>query len=152
LGATAAAASAFVPNLALWRQAGYFDAEAASKPLLHLWSLGVEEQFYLVWPLFLVLGRRSRWPFVPVVGSALALSFVSGAVLLARDPSAGFYWPQARAWELLVGALLAGSTGDVPGSSFTLTRHGLSAAGLVVVVGSMLLLRKRSTKAVLTAS
>ena len=75
LGLNAAAGAAFVSNLALWAQSGYFAATTELKPLLHLWSLGVEEQFYFAWPLTLVfLFSRTKRPWIPVTGIAL-LSF-----------------------------------------------------------------------------
>jgi peptidoglycan/LPS O-acetylase OafA/YrhL len=61
LGKYMAAGAGFVANLALWRDLGYFDTASDLKPLLHLWSLGVEEQFYFVWPLALWLGFKRRW-------------------------------------------------------------------------------------------
>src|SRR5205085_5869018 len=71
LGKHAFASAAFISNIVFWREAGYFDTAAELKPLLHLWSLGVEEQFYIVWPLFLalLLGRR-----ISVLGGALAVT------------------------------------------------------------------------------
>lgn len=60
LSADVFASAAFVANIALLLQSGYFDVEAARKPLLHLWSLGIEEQFYLFWPLILMLAARLR--------------------------------------------------------------------------------------------
>ena len=66
LGSDAFASAAFLANIALWLQSGYFDIESARKPLLHLWSLGIEEQFYLVWPLILMLAARLRLSIVAV--------------------------------------------------------------------------------------
>ena len=60
LGSDVFASAAFSANIALLLQSGYFDVESAKKPLLHLWSLGIEEQFYLVWPLLLMLAARLR--------------------------------------------------------------------------------------------
>ena len=60
LGKEALAGSLFVPNLLYWYEAGYFDVSAKAKPLLHLWSLGVEEQFYAVWPLLIAVLSRAR--------------------------------------------------------------------------------------------
>jgi peptidoglycan/LPS O-acetylase OafA/YrhL len=60
LSADVFASAAFAANIALWLQSGYFDIESAKKPLLHLWSLGIEEQFYLLWPLVLMLAARLR--------------------------------------------------------------------------------------------
>ncbi len=107
LGKHVAAGSLFVSNFALWTEAGYFDTESAQKPLLHLWSLGVEEQFYIVWPLLLALlwriGRcRLRCVLAAGVASLMLCWFMAGS-----DPTAAFYLPLARFWELLVGAALA---------------------------------------------
>ncbi len=107
LGREVAAGAAMAANLLFWGQAGYFDPAAYAKPLLHLWSLGVEEQFYLVWPalLWLLLARTRR----PVAGVALltAASFVLNLALSAGQGVADFYSPLARLWELSAGALLA---------------------------------------------
>jgi peptidoglycan/LPS O-acetylase OafA/YrhL len=102
----AVAAALFVPNLANWADVGYFNAAASTKPLLHLWSLGVEEQFYLVWPFLLMtagLVRRRTTILVAVAG----LSFVCSVVLTETNPSAAFYLPFSRLWELAIGGLLA---------------------------------------------
>jgi len=107
LGLNAAAGAAFVSNLALWAQSGYFAAASELKPLLHLWSLGVEEQFYFAWPLTLVfLFARTKRPWIPVTGIAL-LSFALNVCLVPTSPDAAFYSPVTRLWELLIGGLLA---------------------------------------------
>jgi peptidoglycan/LPS O-acetylase OafA/YrhL len=121
LGKQAAAGAGFSSNLLQWSQAGYFDQKATTKPLLHLWSLGVEEQFYIAWPILLVLAygrarladdgaRRAdnsaRRVKYLCVGLAL-VSFASNIALTHSAPSAAFYLPLPRFWELLLGALLA---------------------------------------------
>jgi len=107
LGNHIAASGAFVINIVLWNQAGYFDTAAASKPLLHLWSLGVEEQFYLIWPMVLALCWRRRMnAFVAVLSIGVA-SFVANVATVRYYPTAAFYLPHTRLWELLVGAALA---------------------------------------------
>ena len=107
LGKESAASAAFAANLLFWSQSGYFDVSAAGKPLLHLWSLGVEEQFYIAWPLLLAwfYRRRARLPVV-LLGLTCA-SFALNIALMHEDPSASFYSPVSRFWELLAGALLA---------------------------------------------
>jgi peptidoglycan/LPS O-acetylase OafA/YrhL len=107
LGWHALAGALFFPNFAFWSEAGYFDSAAITKPLLHLWSLGVEEQFYLVWPLTLVLLRRSRVPLVAVLGIISALSLVYSSVAAFSVPAAAFYSPASRLWELGAGGMLA---------------------------------------------
>jgi peptidoglycan/LPS O-acetylase OafA/YrhL len=107
LGGQLAAGAGFASNLLLWSQAGYFDSNSAIKPLLHLWSLGIEEQFYLVWPLFIAFFyRRTRYLAVVVAGLMLA-SFVWNIAFIHGSPTATYYLPMARFWELLVGALLS---------------------------------------------
>ena len=101
------ASAAFAANIALMLQSGYFDVESVKKPLLHLWSLGIEEQFYLAWPLILMLARHWRLRLLWVAGVIALASFIFNVALIGHDPVATFYLPFTRAWELLAGALLA---------------------------------------------
>ena len=107
LGAHAAAGAGFGANFLLWSESGYFDIEAQAKPLLHLWSLAIEEQFYLVWPLALYFARKRRALFIALAAVALVASFWFSTLAVLVDPPAGYYSPASRAWELLAGALLA---------------------------------------------
>lgn len=101
------ASAAFFSNIALLLQSGYFDVESAKKPLLHLWSLGIEEQFYLLWPLILMLATRLRLGILAAAALIAVASFALNVALIASDPVATFYLPFTRAWELLTGAALA---------------------------------------------
>ena len=107
LSADVFASAAFFSNIALLLHSGYFDIESGKKPLLHLWSLGIEEQFYLFWPLILMLGTRMRLGILAVASAIGIASFVLNVALIGSDPVATFYLPFTRAWELLVGAALA---------------------------------------------
>jgi peptidoglycan/LPS O-acetylase OafA/YrhL len=108
-----AASAAFAANIAFLLQSGYFDVEAAKNPLLHLWSLGVEEQFYLAWPLILMLAARLRLELIWVIGTIGLASFVLNVALIGTDPVATFYLPFTRGWELLAGGALACAWGRV---------------------------------------
>src|SRR5258707_10462035 len=107
LGSDTFASAAFFANIALLLQSGYFDVEAAKKPLLHLWSLGIEEQFYLFWPLILMLAARLRLSLLAVASVIGIASFALNVTLIGVSPVATFYLPFTRAWELLAGAALA---------------------------------------------
>ncbi|HET6841082.1 MAG TPA: acyltransferase family protein [Candidatus Angelobacter sp.] len=100
------AGAGFISNILLWKESGYFDGAAQFKPLLHLWSLGIEEQFYLFWPLtvFLFWKTRSR---VWVLALLLLGSFGLDLWVIGSSPAAAFYLPQNRLWELLIGGLAA---------------------------------------------
>lgn len=102
-----AAGSAYVSNIAFYKESGYFAQAAELKPLLHLWSLGVEEQFYIVWPLLLALTWRWRRVQLPALLTLAALSFAYSLAALHYRPMAAFYLPQARLWELATGGILA---------------------------------------------
>jgi peptidoglycan/LPS O-acetylase OafA/YrhL len=107
------ASAAFFANIALLLQSGYFDIESGKKPLLHLWSLGIEEQFYLFWPLILMLVARLRLNMLASASVIGLLSFILNVALIGSNPVATFYLPFTRAWELLAGAALACSWSQV---------------------------------------
>ena len=103
----------FVANILFFVEADYFAGPAETKPLLHTWSLAVEEQFYIVFPpLLWLLMRRARTWTVPVLAVAWLVSLVACLLATSREPEAAFYLAPFRAWKLLSGALLA--LGAVP--------------------------------------
>ena len=107
LGRHIAAGAGFASNFVLWNEAGYFDTSAETKPLLHLWSLGIEEQFYLVWPLLLWSAWKRKFNLLTVTILVAAISFFLNVKGVKTDATATFYSPQTRFWELLSGSLLA---------------------------------------------
>ncbi|HWX07533.1 MAG TPA: acyltransferase family protein [Bradyrhizobium sp.] len=107
LSADVVASAAFLANIALLLQSGYFDTASGNKPLLHLWSLGIEEQFYLFWPLILMLAVRLRLGILKVAAAIGLASFVLNVALIGPNPVATFYLPFTRAFELAAGATLA---------------------------------------------
>lgn len=134
-----AAVSLFVSNLLFWHESGYFDTAADMKPLLHTWSLAVEEQFYLLFPLLLGWTHRhrlaGRWLLVLLGVASLALAQWQ----LKAQPDAAFYLLPARFWELLAGALAAFVLLQRPTPGQPALRQAASAAGLLMVIGSALL-------------
>jgi peptidoglycan/LPS O-acetylase OafA/YrhL len=107
LGKHIAGATAFISNFILWSEVDYFDQAAESKPLLHLWSLSVEEQFYIIWPLLVFLIWRKKRTFLIILISIGVTSFLFNVFALRRDPALAFYSPAARFWELMIGGALA---------------------------------------------
>ncbi|HET7205116.1 MAG TPA: acyltransferase family protein [Terriglobales bacterium] len=108
LGQSVLATMFFCSNILFSKQSGYFQAPAESKPLLHTWSLAVEEQFYILYPPFLYLvSRFFRKRYAAALVTVLALSFVYSVKLVTHHRSTAFYSSPARAWELLLGGLLA---------------------------------------------
>ncbi|MYN25144.1 acyltransferase family protein [Duganella levis] len=137
LGKQVAGGAGFVSNFLLWSGSGYFDSAAETKPLLHLWSLAIEEQFYIFWPLLLWVAYRWRLNFYVMAGVIAALSMALNLALVTDHPVAAFYSPLSRSWELLAGALLAFATlrrgaplGGARASWLSLLGFGLLIVGL----------------------
>lgn len=142
LGRHVAGGAGFVANLTLWQESGYFNAAIESKPLAHLWSLGVEEQFYLLWPLLLWALWRWRFNAMVLVASLSAVSLAAGWWVLAYSRDAAFYLPIFRFWELMAGgwlALLQRQPGREPLSQSV--RESLAIAGVMLLVAGLVLIR-----------
>lgn len=137
-GRSVVATILFGSNFLFWREAGYFNTASESKPLLHTWSLAVEEQFYIVFPIILLLGYR----FAPkYLRSAIAVGTLGSLALSVfaqnRWPEANFFLPLPRAWELLLGSLLA--LYSLPAITSPTLRNGLASLGLVAICSSIFL-------------
>ena len=107
LGKHVAGGAAFISNFLLWGEVGYFDNASDTKPLLHLWSLGVEEQFYIVWPLLLWFTWKQKFNLLTITLVITMASFILNLTGVKQDMVATFYLLPSRFWELLSGSLLA---------------------------------------------
>lgn len=140
LGRSAAAAAAFVANIHFWLSADYFDAISETKPLLHTWSLGVEEQFYIFYPFLLLMVRRWFPRFMTgAVLIATVLSFGLCLYLSKAEPTAAFYLLPMRAWELGMGALVA--LNALPRLSSRRLQNIAAGAGMLLLVIAFLKIR-----------
>lgn len=136
LGKHIAAGATFVANFVFWSEVGYFDESSLVKPLLHLWSLGVEEQFYIAWPILAWAAWKIRFGAIGVIITIGLLSFILNLTVITYDPSAAFYSPYTRVWELLIGAALAETErlkSTLPSPILNTAASGLGA--LLVAVG-----------------
>jgi len=125
------ASLSFVANIYFWLDAGYFAAGADTKPLLHLWSLAVEEQFYLGYPILLfVVFKYARRAVLPVLVLLLITSFAISVWTTMNRPGVAFYLLPSRAWELLLGAVVAVWPLRSPKG---LTSDVLTAGGLALI-------------------
>ncbi|MFZ4801552.1 MAG: acyltransferase family protein [Chlorobium sp.] len=138
LGKSITATTLFSSNIIFWRESGYFDAPSLEKPLLHTWSLSVEEQFYIVFPIVLMLiGRYLKGRYLPLVLAAFVLSFGASVYGVAHYPGATFYLVPTRAWELLAGSLLA--LGVFPAPSSVWQKNLFAFTGLIMIGCSIFL-------------
>ncbi len=127
-------------NIYFYKTSGYFSAPSLEKPLLHTWSLAVEDQFYLTWPLLLMLAmpRISKRTLLSMTAGLIAASLLLAEVMLARNPDFVFYMLPARAWELLLGAFLA-----LAATRITLSKaaaEALSVIGMAAILASVAVL------------
>lgn len=140
-GHSLAAVSVFSSNVLFWRESGYFDTAAELKPLLHTWSLGVEEQFYVLFPLSLMLAWRMGRRWVAV----LLMSVTAASLALAQwgalnSPEAAFFLLPTRSWELAIGSLVAVRFAWYSRSTIApMVSETLSAVGIALIVISIFL-------------
>ena len=139
---SALAALACVGNIFFYFTSDYFAADSATLPLLHTWSLGVEEQFYLVFPFLPLLIAHSRWKrwLVPIMTVTALLSLAVSIAYVRTNAAAAFYLLPSRWWELMVGVLASQMRGGWL-TSRPLTRLASAAAGLGLIAASLLLVR-----------
>jgi peptidoglycan/LPS O-acetylase OafA/YrhL len=133
LGQSVLAQVMLVSNVYFWRESGYFAQTAEMKPLLHTWSLSVEEQFYLLFPFLLIAFKRfSRKSLVPGILLLCGVSFSLSVYCSYRHEGVNFYFLPTRAWELLLGSLLAAIPAQ-RASTRWLT-ESLSSGGLLAIL------------------
>ena len=128
---SAIAATTSASNFYFWHHSGYFDSPT-SNPLLHTWSLAVEEQFYILFPIFLLITRRffTQWLKHAVV-ILLFTSLAASVVTLHYNATTAFYMPYTRAWELLMGTVI--SLGLFPRLRQALVRNGITLLGIGMI-------------------
>lgn len=144
LGKHIFAGGVFVSNLVSLSEYGYFDTASELKPLLHLWSLGIEEQFYIFFPIGIYLTWKLRISFGLLISILLLLSFSLNIYRSSYDTSFSFFSLQTRAWELLTGALIgymASKRITVPNRLTT----GFGVAGLTLIILSVLVIDRHQT-------
>lgn len=143
LGRHVAAGSAFVSNFLLLSESGYFDTAAEYKTLLHLWSLSVEEQFYLIWPLLLWAAAIFRVTHAKVIVTVFVLSLCLCIYFVNWNSAIAFYSPFTRFWELSLGGTLAAFGGETNVSAgFRVSRSIISMlAGAVLFIGFLTIKR-----------
>jgi peptidoglycan/LPS O-acetylase OafA/YrhL len=119
LGKHMAAGAAFVSNFAFWNESGYFESGSKLKPLLHLWSLGIEEQYYIFWPLMVWFLWKRNVNLLKICVVLFAISFAINIVTSKGNAVAAFYSPASRFWELLIGSVLAYTSLHAPKTATT---------------------------------
>jgi peptidoglycan/LPS O-acetylase OafA/YrhL len=129
----------FVSNYLFYSQSGYFDTNSETNPLLHMWSLSVEEQFYVIFPIIIYLIRGfSDKARILLLCAATLTSLLYSAWMVFVDPAAAFFLVQFRAWELLIGSLLA--INAIPNLARQWQAELVGAGGIALIVISVILI------------
>ena len=110
LGKHVAAGAAFLTNFIVQGEAGYFDSASEARPLLHLWSLGIEEQFYIIWPVLIWFAWKRKFNFISITLLLACVSFYFNIKEVETSPVSTFFSPHTRFWELMCGSGLAWAT------------------------------------------
>ena len=145
LGKHITGGASFISNLMLWSESGYFDSASHTKPLLHLWSLGVEEQFYFIWPVII----WAAWKFqLNIMVVAISIALISFGINIYQiqhldNLATTFYLPHSRFWELMVGAILAQYTLKHPVLGKPM-QNAQSAVGLTLILIGVALINTQS--------
>ncbi len=143
LAKSVVAGSLFAANFHFYWTSGYFADAAHELPLLHLWSLGIEEQFYILFPFVVIIARRGSAPTLSIVLTILLVSsLVASELMLRRDPSAAFYLLPFRAFELLIGAVLA--LPGVRSPALRITADAAIVSGLLMIAGAMIFMSSQT--------
>jgi peptidoglycan/LPS O-acetylase OafA/YrhL len=142
LGKHIAGGSGFVSNFILWNETGYFDKGATLKPLQHLWSLGIEEQFYIVWPLLLYFAWKFRFNLLVLALIIISASFWASVIKVNHDAIGGFYSPATRFWELMIGSVLAYLMLYRPNKNNIKLQSVKAFAGIILIVVAVFGLNK----------
>ena len=138
LGRSALATIVFIANFYFAKNTGYFDGAAEEKPLLHMWSLAVEEQFYLVFPLALwLVVRFARLRLAQIAVACWGLSLAASIIQTYYDPVNAYFLPHTRVWQLLTGSAIA--LGLVPTWRSAVAAEAAALAGLAAIVSAALL-------------
>lgn len=133
----------FISNLLLWQESGYFDANSQLKPLLHLWSLGIEEQFYLFWPLLIIALRKNLKGILSLSAVVFTTSLILSIYYTSKGSSAAYYSPLSRSWELMAGAITACLAFKLNGKPVKYASL-LSITGLGLILLSFVVINKDS--------
>ncbi|QWD74039.1 acyltransferase [Polynucleobacter sp. TSB-Sco08W16] len=140
LGKHIASGAGFVSNLVLWQEVSYFDNSAETKALLHLWSLAVEEQFYLFSPLIFWVCKKRNFSFSKIIVAGLLLSFSANIYFASNNLSTDFYSPLSRIWEILFGSILSQIEIQNPRKKLLKFIEPISWMGAVLIVVGLILI------------
>jgi peptidoglycan/LPS O-acetylase OafA/YrhL len=144
LGLHTAGGAGFIANIILYHETGYFDVQAELKPLLHLWSLGIEEQFYIIWPLIIWGSLRLKLNIKTIVTALSVVFFISSAYWIQIDRNGAFYLPFFRMWELSTGAFVYIYKHEKEQSINNRHTEILSSIGIAMLFASIILFNKET--------